>query len=383
MELPRPLSHSSMYLFNECPRKYKFKYVDRIPEKPRHFFSFGSSVHAALEFFYGVKSLPAPSLEQLLAAYKEHWISAGYKDPAQEQQYFEDGKQILISFHQKHVRDFALPYFVEYSFNFSVEGVPVTGKVDRIDKLEDGTLSIVDYKTGKALAKGRVQTDGQLTMYQLACEQLLGAKVSRLAFYHLPSLTQQAVERHDDGLVDGLKRRITATAEAIVSEKFDPTPDESKCRWCDYKPICPVFKHQFSSRQQELVLARAEPEPDEDVSALVDRLGELQEKSEELRSELEGAKKGLAELLERKGYSRAFGKRFEVLKSTARRWEFSDKKKVLEILTKAGLYEKVLAPSAPKVEQLMSDPGLDAAVRERLGELASKIETAELKLKPL
>ena len=59
--LPRPLSHSSISMFQECPQKYKFKYLDKLPEKPRHFFSFGSSVHQALEFFYGVKALPAPS----------------------------------------------------------------------------------------------------------------------------------------------------------------------------------------------------------------------------------------------------------------------------------------------------------------------------------
>src|SRR5579883_596354 len=126
MDLPRPLSHSSMYLFAECPQKYKFKYVDKIPEKPRHFFSFGSSVHTALEFFYGGKTLPAPTLDQLLAHFKEHWLSAGYKDPGQERQYFEEGQRILTSFYHKHVKDFALPYFVEYSFNMSVEGVPVT-----------------------------------------------------------------------------------------------------------------------------------------------------------------------------------------------------------------------------------------------------------------
>ena len=51
MKLPRPLSHSSITLYNECPQKYKFRYIDAVPEKPRHFFSFGRSVHSALEPF--------------------------------------------------------------------------------------------------------------------------------------------------------------------------------------------------------------------------------------------------------------------------------------------------------------------------------------------
>src|SRR5687767_11662348 len=97
--LPRPLSHSSISMFQECPQKYKFKYIDKIPEKPRHFFSFGQSVHLALEFFYGGTSPTPPTLEELLARYKEQWVSGGYKDPGQEAQYFEDGRKILTAFH--------------------------------------------------------------------------------------------------------------------------------------------------------------------------------------------------------------------------------------------------------------------------------------------
>src|SRR5437870_4049915 len=103
MDLPRPLSHSSLSMFAECPQKYRFKYVDRIPERPRHFFSFGSSVHTALEFFYGVKTLPAPTLEQVLQHYKDCWLPQGYKDPGQEADYFEQGRSIIVNFYHKHI----------------------------------------------------------------------------------------------------------------------------------------------------------------------------------------------------------------------------------------------------------------------------------------
>ncbi len=383
MDLPRPLSHSSLSMFGECPQKWKFKYVDRIPEKPRHFFSFGSSVHTALEFFYGVKALPAPTLEEVLEHYKQNWMSQGYKDPGQEAEYFEQGRQIITSFYHKHIGDYALPYFVEYNFNFKVDGVPVTGKVDRIDKLADGTLSVVDYKTGKALAAERVKGDAQLTMYQMACEELLGAKVSRLSFYHLPSLKEQAVERHEPTLVDKLRRKIVATAESIVQEKFDPTPDEQKCRWCDYKPICPVFKHQFSQAQQNALLEKAVAPVDQELSELVDRYGELLERLDGIGREANEVKAAVLKALAAKGYARAFGQKYEVVKSTAHRWEFSDKKKVLELIKKAGLYDRILAPSAPKVEQLLDDPQLELDLKARLTELGVKNEVHDLKASPL
>ena len=33
----RVLSHSSIMLYRTCPQKWKFKYVDKVPEKPRSF----------------------------------------------------------------------------------------------------------------------------------------------------------------------------------------------------------------------------------------------------------------------------------------------------------------------------------------------------------
>lgn len=374
-----------MSMFGECPQKYKFKYVDKIPEKPRHFFSFGTSVHTALEFFYGGKTLPAPTLEQVLAHYHEKWLSFGYKDAVQEAEYKEQGRLIIERFYRKHLPDFALPFFVEYGFTFQVEGVPVTGKVDRVDKLPDGRLSIVDYKTGKALASGRVEKDSQLTMYQLACETQLGAEVSKLSFYHLPTLKEHVVERREQGLIDELKTKIVRTAEAIVKDKFDPTPAENVCRWCDYKPICPVFKHQFSPAQQQNLLdaARQTASADEELGALIDRYGELLGKLDELGREASEAKGAVLSALAKKGFVRAFGKKFEVVVSKTHKWEFSDKKKVIELIKKAGLYDRILAPSAPKVEALVEDPQLELDLRARLTELGVKNEVVDIKLTPL
>ena len=53
------------------------------------------------------------------------------------------------------------------------------------------------------------------------------------------------------------------------------------------------------------------------------------------------------------------------------------------MIKKAGLYERVLAPSAPLVHQLMSDPDLDRSIKDSLRELGTKVEASDLKVKPL
>ena len=379
MKLPRPLSHSSISLYNECPQKYKFKYIDKVPEKPRHFFSFGQSVHLALEFFYGVKEPVPPSLPDLLKNYKEVWVSAGYKDPGQEFEYFEEGKRILQEFHRKHSKDFHVPFFVEYAFTFEVEGVPVTGRIDRVDKLPDGRLSVLDYKTGKKLATGRLEIDAQLTMYQFACESLLGAEVGELVFYHLPTLKQHRAARRGTALVDELKGRIVTTAESITKEKFDPKPEESVCRWCDYKPICPIFKDQYAGMPVAAAKASGEPE----LAVLVDQYGESLAAVELAKGAAQKAGQALAEMLQKKGYTRAFGAEYEVVAGKTARWEFIDKKKVIDIIKKAGAYEKVLAPSAPLVNKLIEDKSTDPNLRAQLTELGERVESPDLKIKPL
>ena len=381
MKLPRPLSHSSISLYNECPQKYKFRYVDQVPEKPRHFFSFGQSVHTALEYFYDVKVPTPPSLEDVLKHYREKWVSAGYKDESQETEYFELGRGIIARFHDKHVKDFALPFAVEHEFNIEVDGVPVRGFIDRVDKLPDGRLHVLDYKTGKQLQVGRIDTDAQLTMYQLACEQQLGVEVAELTFYHLPTLKQHKAFRRPDPLVEDLKKKIVLTAESIIKERFDPAPEETKCKWCDYKPICPIFKGVGVGPSS--YGAPAATAMDSVLAALVDRAGEARAKADAAKAEADAAAAELGAAMTKRGYVRAFGARFEATSSPAVRWEFMDKKKVLDIIKKAGLYDLVLAPSAPLVNKLVEDPKTDGDLRAKLSELGERVESADLKFKPL
>lgn len=372
MKLPRPLSHSSITLYGECPRKYKFRYVDEIPEKPRHFFSYGQSIHSALEFFYGAKSDVPPTLEQLLASYKQTWVAKGYRSQDEEAEYFDQGKALLKLFHGKHAKDFKPPLHVEYEFALEVDGVPVRGFIDRVDKLADGRLAVLDYKTGKKLATSRIDIDPQLTMYQMGCESLLGAEVGELIFYHLPSLKEHRALRRSQPLVDELRRRVVDTAEGITKERFDPKPLDTVCKWCDYKPLCPIFKNQYAGVPAAPAKAAGEPE----LAALVDRYGAAQAEAEKAGAELSKA-------LKKKGYVRAFGEKYEATLNPAVRWEFLDKRKVLERIKKAGLYEKVLAPSTPLVNKLMDDPTMDPALKADLAGLGERVDAPELKIKPL
>ncbi|MBI5596682.1 MAG: PD-(D/E)XK nuclease family protein [Elusimicrobia bacterium] len=400
----RPLSHSSIGMYIECPMKWHFRYVQKVPEKPKHFFSFGKSIHDALEYFYGVKTLPPPSIEEVLQYYSDHWLTEGYKDPKQEAEYKEQGRAILREYHKKHIDQFRIPYFVEYGFNLEVDGVKVTGFVDRIDKVGDDRIAILDYKTGKAFPKDAAVLSDQLTMYQMACEQLLGMKVERLTLYHLPSQTPVTSEPHSQSQVDALRERIVKVHSDIKGNLakleraeikhfptvFERSPEFSKqakvsaettCHWCDFKPLCPAWEHAYGK-------PAAAPEPealkdDAKIAKLIDRYGKLHDQLKELEEKAEELKDQIVASLGEKGYVRAFGERYSATVRHDERWEFGpeNKKTVLDAIRGAGYWDRVTGPLAAKVQELMRDPGLPMDLRDRLQRMGKKVESATLRIK--
>lgn len=377
----RPLSHSSINLYLDCPQKWRFKYIDKIPEKPRHFFSFGKTVHDALEFLYDVRTMPPPSLEEVLAYYEKNWIAEGYKDAKQEGDYRAQGRTILEEYYGKHIEGFKLPYFVEYEFLLKVDGVPVRGFVDRIDKIGDNALEILDYKTGKAIPKSRVEIDAQLTMYQMACEELLGLKVEKLTFYHLPSQTPLTAGRRGPEAVRQLRERIVTTAKQIQEERFDPKPSERKCDWCDYKPLCPVFKHLYASAEPPQHAPAVKS--DAKLTKLVDRFGSMKEELKEREEKIEQLRGEIVDTLKEMGYVRAFGKHFEATVHVEDHWDFSkeNKPKVLDEIRAAGYWDRIIGPLAPKVQKLMKDPNLPLPLRDRLQRLGRLRDQTTLRVK--
>jgi DNA helicase-2/ATP-dependent DNA helicase PcrA len=245
MKLQFPLSYSSMTTYEDCPRRFHQRYVLKIPSKPKSFFSFGQSLHSVLEFFYGGPK--PPTVEAMLIAYDHAWNRQGYRDTAQEAEYYDHGKDILRRFHEKHSPDYKQPLDVEVKFTVKLGGVPLTGKIDRVDRCRGG-VSILDYKTGKPLDPERIKEDAQLTTYQAATEIATGKKVRELILYHLPTLTPSSAIRRTEAQVAKVVKRLRAVARGIEDDEFAETPSDETCRWCDYREGCPAMKAGAGSK---------------------------------------------------------------------------------------------------------------------------------------
>jgi RecB family exonuclease len=242
-EAMRPLSYSSISTYLECPLKYKLKYIDGLKEKPKSYFSFGSSLHSALEFLYSYRP-PPPSLDDVLKHFDEKWISEGYSSKEEEEGYYSYGKKILTEYYEKHAKDMKSTIAVEHRFNLEVEGIPVTGFIDRIDRIDEYNAEIIDYKSGKNIfTKSHVEENEQLTLYQWAVKESIGLPVKRLTLYHLPSQTPVSSEARSEDKIDELKGKILMVAHLIEKRVF-PAQKGRFCP-CDFPEHCHYYKHLF------------------------------------------------------------------------------------------------------------------------------------------
>ncbi|MBU2574985.1 MAG: PD-(D/E)XK nuclease family protein [Elusimicrobia bacterium] len=378
-------SYSKMALYEECPLKYKFKYVDKIKEEPKYYFAFGHSIHHALEFLYAVKAPPFPAVGEVLEAFRKDWnlkscLEKGYKDPAKADGDYQKGLEMLSAYYRHHDGRFKLPFLLEYGADVEVDGMVVRIIADKIEYLGKGELALVDYKTGKDVRR----RPDQLHMYQKICEldprlrervhEVYGDKVpvlriKQMLYYHVPTLKEYAFDRAEDAEIGVFWERALGVAENIRAARFDPSPGERQCAWCDYKKLCP----HFCGGEERRPAAAPEAEA---VGELVDSYGRLREKLDEMSARAEELKARIISLAD--GAEVLAGKEYELNIKRVEKTEFRNREAVIAALNEFDLYQKALGLTIKNITALMSDPSVPEAAREKLLRLAGKSRVFDL-----
>jgi len=242
------LSYSKLSTFLDCGFKYKLRYIHRLPQKPRSYLRLGSVLHSVLGRFYLDAGDTPPDLEYLLSLYQEVWP---YPKPSQQKQY-DLGIEILKGYYQYNMDYWHPAIWVEFSFNVPFGGHTIEGVFDRVDRLEDGRMEIIDYKAQKALpTQEEVDENLQLSVYALAFREITGDIPDLLSIYHLRSNRKWTTSRSSEE-IDAIASRILEIAGQITFRRnFEPKENRG-CRWCDYKDYCPLkVAHPLAIPQKE------------------------------------------------------------------------------------------------------------------------------------
>jgi RecB family exonuclease len=259
------LSPSRITTFLACPVKYKWTYVDRRGRwylRSKAHYSFGTSLHNVLQRFYDSKDGGVTTTEEAVAALEEAWIDAGYESQSDMMEALAEGKDILTNY----LEEVAAPVtantlFVEKTLRHDLGPFVLLGRIDRLDEHEDGTLDVVDYKSGRGhVTSDEVHADLAMGVYQVLVRANYpdrNVKATIVALRAGASASAQLNEAEREEFINDL----VEIGERILHadyESMEPTP-KALCPRCDFLPLCQ--KHPDFAEGVKPWLAQASPTP--------------------------------------------------------------------------------------------------------------------------
>lgn len=248
------LSPSRAADFKTCPLLYRFRSIDRLPERPTADQVRGTLVHAVLERLF---DLPAPQRTPAAAAdlVTPQWDRLVAEEPEVAALFADDpggAAGLLASARALLDGYFSIedPRRLEPAERESlvctlVEGqLLLRGYIDRLDVSRDGALRVVDYKTGGAPREAfEARALFQLKFYALVLwrTRAVVPRVLRLLYLKDAEICDYTPDA--DELVR-FERTVLALWHAIeqatVTGDFRPKPSRL-CDWCSHQAICPAF----------------------------------------------------------------------------------------------------------------------------------------------
>ncbi|WP_354699489.1 DNA helicase [Paraconexibacter sp. AEG42_29] len=243
------LSASDIETYRSCPLKYKFARVFRIPSESTMNQRFGILFHQVLERFHGTAPAEAygaavamaepGSVGQLLGLLDAGWRRGGFGDTEEERQFRAKAVAALHSYHARFTAEQAEPMWLEKGFQFKLGPHVLRGRVDRVDRLADGSYELIDYKTGRPRTVAQLREDVQLSLYAVGAREAWQLESSRQAYHYV--LDDQKVRVPAEDLDrDWITDTVMHVADGILSQGFEPTPSFSACSMCDYRIACPA-----------------------------------------------------------------------------------------------------------------------------------------------
>ena len=169
--------------------------------------------------------------------------SGGFDNLEHEQRVYQDALKLLKNFFDLDKLESSIFYLptdkIRNSFDDYKQLIKplndefsISGKFDMINKLEDGDLRIIDFKTSK-----KEQDRFQLDFYKLLAELNFNTKVKTVSFYYLDEgktldLDVSNVNQNE------IKNKVLEKIKNIRSTKEFPPRDSGLCEHCDFSEIC-------------------------------------------------------------------------------------------------------------------------------------------------
>lgn len=306
-------SHSRIDTYLTCPKKYEFCYIAKIPRGPSGIEAFmGSRVHEALEWLYGeIRACRLPDEEDVVDRYRLAWDTE-WTDGVQvvrqgrnAEDYRAIGEKAVRGYYGRyHPFDQGVTVGLEMRIALRLDEThEITGFIDRLVKVADGEWEIHDYKTSASLLmQEKADADRQLALYELAVREMFpDARRVVLVWHYLAFDHEVRSCRSPEQLAD-LRAQVLEEIGHIEAQTEFATRTSKLCDWCDYKRICPAWRHMYEA--EATVEAGL---PAADGVALVDEYMSVTGEIGVLEARREALREAIVDVANTEGLDRVFG----------------------------------------------------------------------------
>jgi RecB family exonuclease len=237
------LSASAVETYETCPLQFKFEREWKLAREVHAAMQYGAAMHRVLRTYYDAVRADRPrSDEQLLQQFQDDLTGSNLEDDYQQELYLRQGEEQLKEFLMAARSKQTEVLHTEEWFDIELAGRKVAGRIDRIDRLHDGSVAIVDYKTGKARSQEDADESLQLSIYAMAAQQKWGYQVGELVFHNLEG-NVTVTSKRDDFQLEQARERIQTVADGIASDNFGAKPG-FYCSFCAFRGLCPAREKQ-------------------------------------------------------------------------------------------------------------------------------------------
>jgi putative RecB family exonuclease len=243
-------SFSRVKCFDQCPLRYRYRYLQGHKEAFRSIESFlGNVVHDVLEWMYAERNrgsdIDEPAMLRKLAA---GWSASRDDSVAiirvedEEETYLKLGREMLVRFlRDTFDRDRSETVALEQRLSIRLSDTVVfTGFADRVGRTDKGRVFVIDYKTSKNEGTASEFSEGLQAPLYAACVLREHGEEEVLAGYHYlrhGTTRWQQVDR--DRAAHLLDRFLDLAYEAEAAGDFPARPG-ILCAWCGFNAQCPA-----------------------------------------------------------------------------------------------------------------------------------------------
>lgn len=247
-------SHSRLSTFEQCPYRYKLKYLDKMPPEIEATIEghLGTCIHLTLEWLYkNVLEKNIPTLDEVILNFTNNWDKhfspkiVVIKEGLTYCDYFQKGVSFLIDYYSINspFEEGTLELEKEILFPLDDEGnYEIWGFIDRVClNPKTGEYEIHDYKTANFLpSQEKMDCDRQLALYIIGLKKELGLEENtcvKLIWHYLAHKTKICSKRNLDEL-EKLKKETLDLIKKIEETKNFEKLSGTLCNWCEYKNYC-------------------------------------------------------------------------------------------------------------------------------------------------